>query len=125
MCTFCAPMPQDLEPTLNLVPGAAHEADGLLVAEEDRLAVVTLEAVGAVGHPLESGERLLKGHPLLPRHAAQHLRRDGRVHVDQVGPTHLELGRVDVQLPVTEQGSDLVAGEDVPVFPEGKSIWKL
>ena len=108
--------------TLNGVPGAAHEADGLLVAEQDRLAVVALEAVGAVGHPLEPGERLLEDHPLLPGHAAQHLGRDGRVDQGQVGPVHLELGRVDEHLPVPEQGSDLVAGEDVPVFPTRPSL---
>ena len=53
----------------------------------------------------------------LPGHAAEHLGRDCRVDEDEVGPVHLELGRVDVQLPETEQGADLVAGEDVPVFP--------
>ena len=111
--------------TLNGVPGAAHEADGLLVAEQDRLAVVALEAVRAVGHPLEPGERLLEDHPLLPGHAAEHLGRDCRVDEDEVGPVHLELGRVDVQLPETEQGADLVAGEDVPVFPTRPSICKF
>ena len=51
---------------ISFVPGAAHESDCLLVAEEDRLAVVALEAVRAVRHPLEARQRLLKGHPLLP-----------------------------------------------------------
>ena len=110
---------------MNGVPGAAHEPDRLLVAEQDRLAVVALEAVRAVGHPLEAGERLLEEHALLPGHAAEHLGRDGRVNENQVGLVHLEFGRVDEHLPVSEQGPDLVAGEDVPVFPTRPSICKF
>ena len=51
---------------ISFVPGAAHESDCLLIAEEDRLAVVALEAVRPVRHPLEARQRLLESHPLLP-----------------------------------------------------------